>query len=457
VIYLLILIVLGHYYRPQSDDLGWFYIVQQLGVKGTLQYLWQTNGGRFFSHLFIIGAVKSGWPISIPWLIPAITISCQWMASFTFLRAVRNHLPDHFLPPHLFFHSLVLTLLPLVLIPQPATALYWYTGAALYQWSYILALFLLTMFLQWLSHKQPIWLGLTVLLLFCTGNTNELSSLFTNLSFIGICFLLYTKKAIPRRVLILLSATAVIALAVNFSAPGLYIRKEIMTANKTFLSAPLSWIFWIMAAAWQIISLPISWVLAADLYHFGKFSIHRKQWWLFAGLLSAALLLLLYGTGGSLAFRTLNTLTVLLFILAMAGIAGRHPQSGYLPDRYRHWIYVLAILASPLTYQMMQTSLSAPHFSSAYDQQLRLIADTALAAPRLDPIQHTMDSLAAQKHHRQLIRQKAKQLPTLLWFNEPGNEKNTLLQMIRIKGKDSVIWGEKHILNDHYSFPGFHP
>jgi hypothetical protein len=156
VIYLLVLIGLGQYSRPQSDDLGWFYIVQQLGTKGTLQWLWQTNGGRFFSHLLIIGAVKSGLPITIPWLIPAITLLSQWIASFCFLRTVSVYLPKNFLAQHMLFYSLVLTLIPLILVPQISTALYWYTGTALHQWAYILAIFLFTAFIQWLQHKQPI-------------------------------------------------------------------------------------------------------------------------------------------------------------------------------------------------------------------------------------------------------------------------------------------------------------
>lgn len=457
MIYLLILIALGYYSRAQSDDLGWFYIVQQLGAKGTLQWLWQTNGGRFFSHLLIVGAAKSGWPVAIPWIIPAITLTVQWLASFIFLRTIRTDLTGHLIIKNVFFYSLLLTLLPLVVMPELSTALYWYTGAALYQWPYILTLFLLSAFLKWLRHKQIIWLWLTILILFCTGNTNEFSALFINLSFITICLILFQVKAITGRILFLFAAAALIALLINFSAPGLYVRKDIMTANKPLLSTPANWVFWMSVSAWQVIRLPISWVLAADLYTSGKFRVKRKSWWIFVGLLAISLLVLLYGTGGSVALRTLNALTIAVFILVMAGIAGSKVNQWKIPEHTRKWIYTLAIIGSPLSYQMVQTGLSAPLFAHAYDQQLLVIADPDIAFPRVKPIQFTMDRKADQRYKRQLIRQKASQLPTLLWFNEPNNEKNTLLQMIRIHGKDSLIWGEKHILNDHYAFPGFQP
>lgn len=453
VIYLLVLIGLGHYYRPQSDDLGWFYIVQQLGTKGTLQWLWQTNGGRFFSHLLIIGAVKTGWPITIPWLIPAITLLCQWIASFCFLRAINIYFPKCYHTQHPIFYSLVLTLVPMILVPQLSTALYWYTGAALYQWAYILTIFLFTAFIEWLYHKQLRWLIITVLLLICTGNTNELSSLFINLGFILVCGLLYRKNAIPLRILFLLSGVALVSLTINLSAPGLYLRNETMAANKTMYIAPLSWGFWLLAASWQILSLPISWILAAEVSTSITPTIKRKNWWLFFGVLATSLLLVLYGTGGSLALRTFNALTVFLFILLMAGLAGQATHQWEWIQPYKKWLFTMAVLASPLSYQIFQTWLSAPYFAIAYNNQRQAISHSGTDAPRLVSIQTVMDSLVDRDHGRQFIRQRAKQMPALLWFNDPSNEKNTVLQMLRLGDKDSLYWGNQKIFNDHYSFP----
>jgi hypothetical protein len=286
--------------------------------------------------------------------------------------------------------------------------------------------------------------------LICTSNTNELSSLFINLGFIAVCGVLFRKKAITFTTLLLLSGIALVALVINFSSPGLYLRKETMAANKSMLAAPFSWGFWLLAACWQILSLPISWVLAVDFSTSITSTIKRKNWWLFFGILATSFLLILFGTGGSLALGTFNALTVFMFMLAMAGLAGHAGGRWEWFQSYRRWLYTLAVLASPLSYQIAQTSLSAPYFADAYNYQRNVISDPGTAVPRLASIQTVMDSLVDREQSRQLIRQKAKQMPILLWFNEPGNEKNTILQMLRIKGKDSLYWGDKKILNDHF-------
>jgi hypothetical protein len=67
-----------------------FLCCSKLGVQGGLDWLWHTNGGRIFSHLLILGVAKSGWPISLPWLVPAITIVAQWLASISLLYVAKT-------------------------------------------------------------------------------------------------------------------------------------------------------------------------------------------------------------------------------------------------------------------------------------------------------------------------------------------------------------------------------
>jgi hypothetical protein len=452
VIYLLTLIWLGRFSRPQVDDLGWFYVVQKLGVKDGLHWLWLTNGGRLFSHLLILGAAKTGWPITIPWLMPAITLICQWIASLSLLSAAKTFLPNNVIANHIFFYSLLLTIAPLAIVPQPSTAIYWYSGAALYQWAYITALFLISFFLRWIASKNPIWLFFTAVFLFCAGNTNELSSLFINISFIVLCYLLHKRKKIQGGAMIFLLIVAFLALVLNFTAPGVYERKALMSEGKNLLTTPAAWVFWMITAFWHILCLPLTWVLAAELSALKYNNALTKKWWIFFSILSVTVLLILHGTGGSLALRTLNALTVILFIVLMMGIISSCILPAGITAANRKWLYTLAIFATPLTYQMIQTAVSGPGFAKAYDAQWQAIQDPSQKVPVISTLEYTMDSLAKRTSNRKLLQTTASTMPSLLWFDQARNERTTLQYMLRLTGKEYVVWGQDSIFNDHYTF-----
>ena len=303
-----------------------------------------------------------------------------------------------------------------------------------------------------LCSKNTVWLISTALLLFCTGNTNELSSLFINISFVVACYILYTRKRIQRSVLIFLSIAAFWALLLNFSAPGIFERKAMMSEGKNLLTTPVSWVFLMINACWYLICIPLTWILAAEYSALKSITHLSKRWGIFFCVLCLTLLLILHGTGGSLAFRTLNVLVIFLLAVLLAGILNRNIVSISFGMINRKGLYTLAVIAYPLTYHMIQAAVAGPGFAKAYDAQWNAVQDPTQRLPEVLTLSHTMDSIAKSGSSRKLLQATASKMPSLLWFEEAKNERSTLKYMIRLSRKESVRWGNVYLFNDHHSF-----
>lgn len=452
--YLITLMFLGYFNRPQSDDLGWFYAVGKLGGGGTLNWLWQTNGGRLFSNALIIGFTKTGWPLTHPWIIPSLSLTFLWLTNLYFVCSAKSLFQEKFTEkPDCLFYSLAFTLFPITIFPEPFTAIYWYTGVTVYLWPYMATLILLASGMQYIKHKHVVYLIIMAIMLVCTGSTNELTSIIVNTCSIFGLFQLKKKQFITGKPFIMLSGIALLAMVINLSAPGLWIRESSMQQNLFFLTLPAAWIVWLGISLWHILTVPLSWIFITELSTTSNFYPAKQVRYFLIAIPLLVLGIILFGTGGSLPLRTANIFNIFLFVGLALACQGIVPANWINFRSYRKLIIVIAFFSSPLTYKLLQTVVSAPTFSKAYDLQWEKINKLESNAIQVLSLEKITDSLTSQKPNRQLIKKLVRQKPELLWYGDSNNEETTLLYMLRLSGKDSIIWNGKTIINDHYHFP----
>lgn len=481
----LLLLYFSFWNVPSMDDYILFYLHQHLGFWGTQKWIYDHNTGRYLSSF--LGALfsENNFLYQHYYLHSIILIISTLLAYFALLKTINRHFVLNTSNLSLTIYSLLFFLLSLTVCPEVSSKYYWFSAAITYQTANILIILIITSLLQACfsknANRKNAFIILSCFLIVLLNGTNEVSALL----FIPllICALVIIKKLRLLRSdqIGAIIICAVISMGFLLLSPGIFERKNTIPTHGIF-TAMASSIFWLAAASWYIIKVPLFW-LATIYLHIAGSRLAKKSFikdelkkinripLIRFSLISALVLYLFflpiaYGMNGSLPYRALNNIAfILLLIFCFAAFYSgyRFPRSyPLLITKYKYLLFILLILGNNFFFTLIQTTLSGYFYKQVMQQKFSILEAARKhnkKYARIDDYSSAIDSLLQKKYHDHIkivVRRLIVEKPSLIYFPYENNNYITNSYLLNYYRLDSIDIGgqtiKEKILNTGIKF-----
>ncbi|MGB5417241.1 DUF6056 family protein [Algibacter sp.] len=224
-------LIISIFNNPSADDFCYNNISQNLGYFSTQLEAYNGWSGRYMATaiLSIKGLVSGSFIIYK--CIPVVLLTFLGVSIYHLCTSIFKSLSKK---EKYIFSFLIMTMY-LIQMPSTSQGFYWLAGAATYQVSIILSVFLVSFFIRYLDTYNKKYLLISILLAFCVIGSNEITMMFVNLIF-GV-FFLYTSikhRKINFSVLSLLFFMLIFTIVV-IKSPGSASRADTYPGNQQFL------------------------------------------------------------------------------------------------------------------------------------------------------------------------------------------------------------------------------
>ncbi|XAM01121.1 DUF6056 family protein [Phycisphaeraceae bacterium D3-23] len=337
---------LSFYAHPQTDDFCEATDVREMGVVATIQYRYATWTGRYFYILVEANTVNHLDLTTRFWVVGVVTLSLVWLAVFAFVSSITRGTLPRLQTAGL---SLALMALYLVLLPKPAHAFYWLTGAATNQLALVTLLFAFALLLrdpakQGRAKRIASMVVAALCVAASVGSYDTTMLMLLGLLMVGSVIALIARDARRLPWLVALGAGLASA-AVVLAAPGNGVREELFEKASVWqaidysITNSLKWLVpYLLSPAVLVASLlfvPMGWALSRPLRAMAG---GRPGWMLgfiplWGLMIVCAWLPAQYMMQGNPPPRTLNPVSMFVLVGVFASIVIVLAQREALPGK----------------------------------------------------------------------------------------------------------------------------
>lgn len=456
------MLVLASWNYLQADDYICHWLRQGHGFWGMQRWIYFNNTGRFTSAFLAALASEHDIIFRAPWIFPVIVICAETGAYFLLVRTVWKQ--DWITTLTI---SIFLFLLHMIIIPEPATAVYWFSGAATYEVPFILLILLATSMYRLLNGGPLHLLPISAMLVALIGGSNEMSALVFNLSFVFITYSLYRTNSIRKFHWVILTFFALVSLVILFISPGIRLRRSYMPDPEVVVAIPAT-LAWATYALWEILKEPAFWLAMLVAFLFSNTGRIRglpgtRPIIILACIQLFSLSIISYHTRGSVPLRMLNVYTssnALLILLASAALGKAAPP---LPSqitpiflRTLALFAVVLILFSNLSGDIVQSFFSAPVAKSIQQKWISSIENVSSKSMKyvtLPSYEESADSILNRGTLKSVIKNMARNPPILLQYHYDKSNEITFYHLIVRNNLDSVRMGNEIFIRPEWALP----
>ncbi|MEM9414863.1 MAG: hypothetical protein AAGA29_05220 [Planctomycetota bacterium] len=324
---------LSFYAHPQTDDFCEATDVREMGVLATIEHRYATWTGRYFYILVEANTVNHLDLTTQFWLVGVVTLSLLWLSVYAFVSSITRGTLSRWQTAGL---SLGLMALYLALLPKPAHAFYWLTGAATNQLALITLLLAFALLLRDPAkmgrlQRAMSMAGAALCVAASVGSYDTTMLMLLGLLMVGSVVSLIARDA--RRVPWLVALGAGLAsAAVVLAAPGNGVREDLFEKAPLWqaidysVTNSLKWLVpYLLSPAVLVASLlfvPVGWVLSRPLRSMAG---GRPRWMLgfiplWGLMIVCAWLPAQYVMQGNPPPRTLNPVSMFVLVGVFASI-----------------------------------------------------------------------------------------------------------------------------------------
>ena len=343
-------IALSFFAHPQTDDLCAYDDIRDLGYANTIAHVYHTWTGRYF-YITVEGAILAQMDlIEDFWLVGICTMAILLLSIFVLVRTVTRGLAS-------WWHAVGLTIGLLTvycaMLPTPARAFYWLTGAATNQLVLILSLFAFALLLRdptpMGKFKRAVLIIVSALLMSAAiGTYDNTIPMLCGILLGATALALYTRN--PRRLQFsIVFVVALISSAIVMLAPGNDVRAAhfekapLLQAIDYSVTNSLKWLIpYVLSPTVLLASLlfvPTGWRVGRKL----RAIANNKPAWMLGVVILWSLMLICswlpaqYVMQGNPPPRTLNTTSMFLLVGLFGSIAVFCAQ---VPDAQRRDLHL---------------------------------------------------------------------------------------------------------------------